>query len=292
MASMVSASTRRVEGAGISLRRQHYDAVLATDRRVDWLEIQPENFMGIGGKSRTVLDRCAERHAVVPHGVALSLGGPDPLSTEYLDRLKELTHRIGCPWFSEHASFAGAGGQLFHELLPLPFTEEAALHLAGRTRRVADHLELPVLVENVTYYAAMPGGTLTEGEFLAAVIASSGAGLLLDVNNVFVNAENHGVDPREALVSLPLHATRQIHLAGHRKMNGYLLDDHGAAVTDAVWDLYELAVSIVGPVPTLVEWENHVPSLDVVLDEADRARAVLARHIRSDAAARSVVADG
>lgn len=277
-----------IAGAGISLRRQHYDALLATERRVDWLEIQPENFMGMGGKSRAVLERCCERHPVVPHGVALSLGGPDDLSREYLDQAKALARRLGCPWFSEHASFAGAGGQLFHELLPLPFTEEAARHLALRTRRASDHLELPVLVENVSYYAAMPGGRLTEGEFLTAVIETSGAGLLLDVNNVFVNATNHGVRPSEALLALPLHATRQIHLAGHRRMDGYLLDDHGEAVADPVWELFELALSVVGPVPTLIEWENRLPALEVVLDEADRARAILARHRRPDPDARSV----
>jgi hypothetical protein len=261
-------------GVGIGLRRQHLDAITKTERRIDWIEIIPENFMGFGGHARRALDKCSQRWPVAVHGVALSLGGPDPLDQAYLAELGSLLDRVGAAWFSEHACWSAIGGVQTLDLLPLPFTETAAEHLAARTRHVADRIGLPLLLENITYYAEMPTSVLSEGAFLREVLQRSGAGLLLDVNNVYVNACNHGVDPRAALEALPIERTRQIHLAGHRREGDVLLDDHGSAVHDPVLDLYAFALERTGPVPTLIEWDNRVPPLDVLLDDADRVRAV------------------
>ena len=261
-------------GVGIGLRRQHLDAITKTDRPIDWIEITPENYMGFGGRARRVLAECARRWPVAVHGVALSLGGPDPLDEAYLAELGSLLDFVQATWFSEHACWSAIGGVQTLDLLPLPFTEEAADHLASRTRQVADRIGLPVLLENITYYAEMPTSVLSEGAFLREVLQRSGADLLLDVNNVYVNACNHGIDPRIALEALPIERTRQIHLAGHRKARDVLLDDHGSPVPDPVLDLYAFALERTGPVPTLIEWDNRVPSIDVLLDEAGRVRAV------------------
>jgi uncharacterized protein (UPF0276 family) len=262
-------------GVGIGLRRPIYDEVLRSRRRIDWLEIIPENFMGHGGRAASVLDACLERWPVVAHGVALSLGGPDPLDDAYISALAPLLDRLGTTYFSEHLSYSAVHGVRFHELLPLPFSEEAALHAALRVREVSSRLGIDIVLENISYYAIMPGSTLGEGEFIRAVLEESGAGLLLDVSNVYVNAKNHGRDPTEALLSLPLEHTRQIHLAGFRREGDLLLDDHASAVADEVWPLYREALRRVGPVPVLIEWDQAIAGLDPMLDEADKARRIL-----------------
>lgn len=263
-----------VSGVGVSLRREHYDAALASSRRLDWIEIQPENFMGFGGLPRAVLERVACKWPIVPHGVGLSLGGPDPLSHAYLLALRAMIGDLDCAYFSEHASFSSARGVSFHGLYPLPFTEEAALHLGRRAASCADELGTPLLLENITYYGMMPGSALSEGAFLTEVLEISSAGLLLDLNNVYVNAKNFGVDVDVALGALPLERTRQIHLAGHTRDGGRLIDDHGGRVPEVVWDLYRKVVRRLGPVPTIIEWENRLESFDALLDEADKARAI------------------
>lgn len=265
---------RSVVGVGVSLRREHYDAALASERRLDWIEIQPENFMGFGGLPRAVLERAASKWPIVPHGVGLSLGGPDPLSKPYLAALTSMIGQLDCPYLSEHASFSSARGVSLHGLYPLPFTEEAAAHLGRRAAACADELGIPILLENITYYGKMPGSSLSEGAFLSEALQISGAGLLLDLNNVYVNAKNFGVDVDVALDALPLERTRQIHLAGHTRERDRLIDDHGGRVPEVVWDLYRKVVRRLGPVPTIIEWENRLESFDALLDEADKARAI------------------
>ncbi len=267
--------SRRIEGVGISLRPEHHGAILATERRVDWLEIQPENYMRQGPRAQWALDACSERWPLIAHGIALSLGSPDPLSSDYLGDLARVLERIDAPYFSEHASFASAGGMSFHELLPLPFSERMADHLAARIREARDAIALPLSVENITYYAVMPSSAMSEGAFLTRVLDEADAGLLLDLNNVYVNAINHGQSPERVLHDLPLARTKQIHLAGHCREGDLLIDDHGSAVPEPVWELYRAALERLGPIPTLIEWENNLPSVDRVLDEADKARALL-----------------
>lgn len=270
-------AVKRVEGVGIGLRKAHYQELKSSEREIPWLEIVPENFLFHGGFRSDSLRFCAERWPLIPHGVSLSLGGPDPLDLHSLGALKELAGDLEAPYVSDHACFSSAHGISFHDLMPLPFCEEAALHMASRARQVMDYLELPLLLENISYYAVMPGSCLSEGEFLRIVLEESGAGLLLDVNNVYVNATNHGQDPVEALLQLPIERARQIHLAGHVKDGDYLLDNHGSEVSSEVWDLYRIALDRVGPLPTLIEWDTHVPALDLVLDEAQKANRILQR---------------
>jgi uncharacterized protein len=271
-------------GVGIGLRREHFAAIERCERTVDWLEIIPENYVGYGGAARRNLAHCRERWPVVAHGVSLSLGGPDPLPGEYVAGLRRLLDELQAPFYTDHLCYATIDGINFYDLLPLPFTEEAVRHTAGRIRELTERLGRPVAVENITYYAEMPGGQLSEGQFVTAVVEEAGCGLLLDVNNVYVNAKNHGLDPLAVLEALPLHRTRQIHIAGHVEEGGRLLDNHGRPLVDPVWQLYEQALARVGPVPTLLEWDTDIPALDRVLDEADRAREIWRRFAAAPAA--------
>ncbi len=264
-----------VAGVGIGLRRPLYDSLVATERKLDFLELIPENFVSIGGWRRRMLNGVRGRWPLLVHGVSLSIGGPDPLNLEYISGLKALLDEIDAPFYTDHLCYASAHGIQFHDLLPLPFTDEAVHWVAGRTRELANRIERPVLLENISYYAEMPGSALSEGEFVRGVLEEADAGLLLDVNNVYVNARNHGRDPRQALLDLPLERTRQIHLAGHQVEGDILLDDHGSAVIEPVWELFRLAVERTGAVPTLIEWDNNIPPLDRVIDEADSARKIL-----------------
>ncbi len=269
----------RLEGVGIGLRQEHWAQLPVVERPLDWLEIVPENFIASGGRTGQVLDQCLERWPVGVHGVSLSLGGPDPLDDDLLSGLGRLLDHIGADVMTEHACWSSAHGRHFHDLLPLPMTQAAADHLGARARRARRVLGRPLLLENITYYAAMPTGAearLEEGPWLSQVLEEADAGLLLDVNNVFVNATNHGLDPRALLLSLPLERTGRIHIAGHVQREGMLIDNHGAPVADGVWELFRLALSRTGPVPVLLEWDLEIPSLDRVLDEADKARAIQA----------------
>ena len=272
------------QGVGIGLRREHFAAIEQCDRELDWLEIIPENYVGHGGVVRRNLARCRERWPVVAHGVSLSLGGPDPLDAVYVAELKQLLDEIEAPFYTDHLCYATIGGNNFYDLLPLPFTEEAVRHTAARIRELADRLERPVAVENISYYAKMPGGTMAEGEFVSAVVREADCGLLLDVNNVFVNARNHDEDPRAALEGLPYERTMQIHIAGHIEQGGRLLDTHGRPLVTEVWELFAHALTLTGPVPTLLEWDTDIPELTRVLDEADRARAIWREHAQGSAA--------
>ncbi|MCX4244993.1 DUF692 domain-containing protein [Paraliomyxa miuraensis] len=270
-------TTTQPTGVGIGLRREHFAAIEQCERRVGWLEIIPENYVAHGGHALANLRWCAERWPVVAHGVSLSVGGPDPLDEDYLVGLRRLLDELRAPFYTDHLCYATIGGVNFYDLLPLPFSEEAVHHTAARIRQLADRLERPVAVENISYYATMPGGTMSEGQFVSAVVEEADCGLLLDVNNVYVNAQNHREDPRASLAALPLHRTMQIHIAGHVKEGERIIDNHGRPLIEPVWALYEQALQAVGPVPTLLEWDTDIPALDRVLDEADRAQAIWER---------------
>ena len=273
---MIGASQHPLRGIGIGLRSELRGDLEQTTRQIDWLEFTPENYVEHGGWRRAELDFARARWPLIAHGVSVSIGGPDPLDEHYLLALKRLLDEIGAPYYSDHLCWSAARGHHFHDLLPLPFTEEAARYAAARARRVSELLERPLLLENIAYYATMPGSTLSEGEFVSAAIRESGSYLLLDVNNAYVNAKNHGVDPLAVLTALPLDRTLQIHLAGHELDDeGLLLDGHGSPVADEVWALFCEAIRRVGEVPVLVEWDNDIPSLDRVLDEAEVARCLL-----------------
>jgi uncharacterized protein len=268
---------RALSGVGIGLRRELADALIETERRVDWLELIPENVVALHGRATFQFEQLAGRYAVASHGVALNVAGPSALPMDLLHGLRALDRRHGFSLVSEHLCWSANERRNFVDLLPVPFTDAFVKHVAFRVGVIQDVLGRQLLLENISAYARMPGGVLDEGAFTRAVLDESGAGLLLDVNNVYVTARNLGLDPSALLQSLPLGRTREIHLAGHHQRHGRLVDTHGAPVCAEVWSLYEEALAVVGPVPTLIEWDTSVPALDVVLDEADRARALLER---------------
>ncbi len=271
---MKNLAPSRPRGVGIGLRRPHHDAVLGTDRRIDWLEIVPENFVATGGPTRRALHASAERWPIIGHGVSQCAGGRDPLDPDYLAGLKGLLDELGAPYYTDHLCYGAIDGVTYHDLLPLPFNDDAVLHCARRIRELSERLERPVAVENISFYAVMPGSQMSHGEFVTAVTEEADCGLLLDVNNVFVNARNHGGDPAAWLSALPLQRTMQMHIAGHIEEEGRLLDNHGSPVVPGVFALFRQALEAVGEVPVLLEWDTDIPSLDRVLDEADAVRTI------------------
>ncbi|MSP62461.1 MAG: DUF692 domain-containing protein [Myxococcales bacterium] len=265
---------RTIEGIGLGVRRPFLQGLLATSRRVDWLEITPENWMFYGGAARRSIDACAERWPIVPHSVSLSIGGLDPLDETFLAAQAALVRRLGAPFWSDHLCYSTVDGKPTHDLLPLPFTEEAAENAAERVRACERRVEAPLLLENATYYAHMPGCTMDEAAFLRAVLERADCGMLLDVNNVYVNSLNHGFDPRAFIDRLPIDRVRQIHVAGHTRVGDTVIDTHIGPVIDEVWALYRHTLARAGHlIPTLIEWDEDIPPLDELLDELDRARA-------------------
>jgi len=270
---------KKLEGIGIGVRTPYVNELLSTSRRVDWLELIPENWMFHGGRKRRLLDQLNERFTLAPHSVSLNVGGLDALDPRFLDGLASLTKKLDSPFFSDHVCFASTHGRPLHELLPLPFTDEAVELVGRRGRKAAERVGRPLVLENATFYAHMPGGKgeLTESQFLAACLKQSGAKMLLDVNNVYVNSKNHLFDPKAFIDSLPLEQVEYLHLAGHTLQGDVIIDTHIGPIIDDVWSLYRYVLQKAGRlIPTLIEWDQDIPPLDVVLDEADRARAIAA----------------
>jgi uncharacterized protein (UPF0276 family) len=261
-------------GHGIGLRTCHYREVLEQHPRVDWFEVISENFMVPGGNPRRVLREVRARYPVVMHGVSLSIGSTDPLDPRYLDELAQLAAEVEPAWVSDHLCWGSFGGRHAHDLLPLPYTEEALAHVADRVLAVQDKLKRQILIENVSSYVSYRHSTMREHEFLAALCERTDCGLLLDVNNVFVSAHNHDFAPRDFLDGLPVGRVRQMHLAGHSVEGPLLLDTHDHEVCDGVWELYRHAVARFGRVSTLVEWDDHIPPLERVMEESAKARAI------------------
>ncbi|HSN20699.1 MAG TPA: DUF692 domain-containing protein [Usitatibacter sp.] len=272
-----------LRGFGLGLRPEHYRELAAGGPRVDWLEVLTENYLVPGGKPLDFLDRIRAHYPVAMHGVSLCIAGTDPLDEGYLSALRALAARVQPAWISDHLCWTGIGGTNLHDLLPVPFTEEALRHVSARIGRVQDFLRRPLLVENVSSYVRYADDAIAEGEFLAALAARSGCGLLLDVNNVHVNAVNHGFDARRVIDALPAAAVRQVHLAGHADNGDHLVDTHDAPVCDAVWSLYEHAVRRFGPVPAMIERDDRIPPLAELLDELDVARRRTAQALQGGA---------
>jgi len=238
---------------------------------VDFLEVAPENWIGVGGRFGKQFRQLAERYPVVLHGLSLDIGGPDPIDTQLVQAVRDLMAEVEVPLYSEHLTYCAAEGHLY-DLLPIPFTEEAVHYVAARVRQVQDIIGEPIALENASYYA-QPHTELSEAEFIAAVLQESGCGLLLDVNNIFVNSVNHCYDPVEFLDALPLQRARYIHVAGHYdEAEDLKVDTHGADVIDPVWSLLAQAYSRVGPLPTLLERDFNLPPLDELLQEVAQIR--------------------
>jgi uncharacterized protein (UPF0276 family) len=264
--------------AGVGLRAAHHDTLPAQRPDVGWIEAHTENYFHASGPAARALDRARSHYPLSLHGVGLALGSADPLDREHLRQVRDAIKRYEPVLVSEHACWGHVDGHHFNDLLPLPYTEEAVEHLAARLRAVQDFLERQVLLENLSAYVAFAQSPLGEGEFLAAVVERSDCGLLLDVNNVYVNAHNLDLEPEAFLAALPVTSVREIHLAGHsrRRVGAHdlLIDDHGSVVPEPVWELYRAALRRFGHVPTLVEWDTNVPALDVLVHEAHVADTV------------------
>jgi uncharacterized protein (UPF0276 family) len=238
---------------------------------VDWFEIISENFMVDGGRPLHVLDQILEQYRVVQHGVSMYFGSVEPLNREHLRRLKALVRRTKTPWLSDHLCWGSVDGTYSHDLLPMPYTFEAAKNTARKIREARDFLEVPVVVENVSSYAEFHASEMTEWQFLTEVVEDADCGILLDVNNIYVSSRNHSFDPYEYVNNVPHERVAQIHVAGHSKFEKYILDTHDHAVIDPVWQLYARAIELIGPTATLLEWDDRIPSFDEVHGEALKA---------------------
>lgn len=259
-------------GFGLGLRRQHYAAILEQRPAVDWFEIITENYLVDGGKPLHYLDRIRADYPMAMHGVSLSIGGTEPLDRDYLRQVKTLAERVQPVWISDHLCWTGAAGLNLHDLLPLPYTEEALRHVAARVRQVQDILGRRILLENVSSYVTFQASEMTEWDFLVGVAEAADCLILLDVNNVYVSARNHGFDPRRYLQAIPAERVRQIHLAGHTDHGDQVIDTHDHPVAEAVWALYAETLRRIGPTAVMIERDDHIPPLDDLLAELELAR--------------------
>jgi uncharacterized protein (UPF0276 family) len=261
-------------GVGLGLRTVHYADIVRDHPPVDWFEVLSENYMQTAGRPLDFLDRVAERYPVVLHGVSLSIGSTDPLDREYLRELRALRDRVRARWVSDHLCWTGVAGKNTHDLLPLPYTEETLAHVAARVRAVQDFLGAPLALENPSTYVEHAGATMREWEFLGRLAEEADCALLLDVNNVFVSAYNHGFDPAAYLAAVPFDRVVQLHVAGHTDHGTHIIDSHIGPVPDPVWRLLAQAHAK-GPASVLLEWDAEIPSLAETHAEALRARAFI-----------------
>jgi uncharacterized protein len=269
-------------GFGLGLRVPHYEAILATRPAVDWFEVLTENYLVPGGRPLHYLQQIREHYPLAMHGVSLSIGSSAPLDRQYLRDLKSLAQRIEPAWISDHLCWTGIAGRNTHDLLPLPYTEEALAMVVERVRTVQDFLGRRILLENVSSYVEFSDSRLSEWQFLGEIAARADCLILLDVNNIYVSAVNHEFDPLEYLNAIPAERVQQIHLAGHENHGAYLIDTHDHPVPDPVWDLYAAAVRRLGPVSTMIERDDHIPPLEELCAELERARSLCRRTLADD----------
>jgi uncharacterized protein len=275
--------TRPSIGFGLGLRVEHYEAILSQGRDVDWFEALTENYLVPGGKPLYYLSRIRERYPLVLHGVSMSIGSTHPLDRAYLAQVKALAARIEPEWISDHLCWTGVAGRNVHDLMPLPYTEEALANVVERVRTVQDILGRRILLENVSSYVTFRDSRLTEWEFLAAVAEQADCLILLDVNNIYVSSINHEFDPHEYLNAIPAERVQQIHLAGHEDHGDYLIDTHDHPVPGPVWNLYGEAVRRFGNVATMIERDANIPPLEELCAELAAARTVASQALAAAA---------
>ncbi|QKV20363.1 MNIO family bufferin maturase [Oricola thermophila] len=279
--SRFAASTARIPAsAGVGFKHAHLDAILSDPGPVGFLEVHAENYMGDGGFPHRALERVRRDFPLSLHGVCMSIGGPRPLSADHLDRFRALVERYEPALVSEHLAWSTHDEVFMNDLLPLPYTEETLGHVCAHVERMQDHIGRRILLENPSTYVVFDNSTMSETDFLREIVRRTGCGLLLDVNNVFVSATNHGFSPMSYLVDYPMEHVGEIHLAGHAVQEDdegdpLLIDSHDAPVADAVWDLFSVVVRQCGPVPTLVEWDSDLPDWPVLRAEAEAADRIL-----------------
>ena len=267
-------------GFGLGLRSEHYLDLIEHQQPVDWLEILSENYMIAGGKPLYYLDKICERYPVVMHGVSLSIGSADPLNQTYLHDLKKLAQRVKPQWISDHLCWTGTNGINLHDLMPLPYTDEALQHLVERINKVQDFLGQRILLENVSSYLTYQHSTISEWEFLSAIAQQADCLILLDINNIHVSAHNHGFNSLTYLAALPAERIQQIHLAGHLNKGDYSIDTHDHDIIDSVWELYEESILRFGPISTMIERDDDIPPLNILLDELQKARTISAQALK------------
>ena len=260
-------------GFGLGLRSLHYDEILASNPDCDWFEIISEDYLS-GGSALYYLDKIKERYPLVMHGVSMSLGSMDPLNWDYLHALKKLMQRVNPLWVSDHCCWTGVNQINVHDLLPLPYTEEAIRHVSQRIKQVQDFLERPLVIENVSSYITYKTSVLSEWEFINAILTEADCLLLLDVNNVVVSGFNHDFDPIDYLSAIPVERVQQFHLAGHKHCDTHMIDTHDRDISDDVWDLYATAVKHFPDVPTLIERDTDIPPLNELMAELCKARDI------------------
>lgn len=277
----------KLAGFGLGLRTPHYEAVLNEPHAIDWLEIITENYLVPGGKPLDYLERIRERFPMVMHGVSLSIGSTDPVDTGYLAGVRALAARIEPHWISDHLCWTGIDGRNMHDLLPLPYTEEALALVVARVGQIQDALGRQILLENVSSYLAFHESDMSEWEFLREVAVRADCAILLDINNIYVSSVNHGFDALTYLQAIPADRVRQFHLAGHSDLGGHLIDTHDHPIVEPVWNLYRAAVARFGAVPAMIERDDNIPALSELVAELQIARDLCAAAIggQRDAAA-------
>jgi len=267
-------------GFGLGLRTDHYNEVLETKPNIDWFEIISENYMVRGGKPLHFLDKIRADYPMVMHGVSLSIGSTSAFDPTYLNDLRKLADRIQPAWISDHLCWTGIHGQNMHDLLPLPYTEETAKHVAERVSIVQDYLGRRILLENVSSYASYIDSTMSEWEFISLVCEKADCLLLLDVNNIYVSSYNHQFDAKTFIDGVPAQRVQQIHLAGHQNNGDYIIDTHDAPVIDPVWALYDYAIERFGRVSTMIERDDQIPPLCELVEELQIARKIADKQMK------------
>lgn len=282
----VNPEPESLRGVGLGLRPEHYQDFLAAPADVDWLEILTDNYLVPGGKPLYFLDRIRAHYPVAMHGVAMNIGSTDPLDFAYLRQVRDLAKRIDPHIISDHLCWTGRSGRTLHDLLPLPYTEEAVRHVSERIVQVQDFLGRRLAIENLSAYVAARS-PMTEWEFVNAVAAEADCDLLVDVNNIYVSSRNQDFEPTTYLFALDPGRVRQFHLAGHTDCGDHCIDTHDHPVADAVWEFYGLAVEHFGAIPTLLERDDRIPELPVLIDELNRARRISAEALQRRNATRT-----
>ncbi|MCK5724044.1 MAG: DUF692 domain-containing protein [Gammaproteobacteria bacterium] len=277
-----SNNNRPYLGYGLGLRKEHYETVLTERPKVDWFEIVSENYMVDGGKPLDYLTRIREHYPMVMHGVSMSIGSTEPLNFDYLKQLKELIKRVEPEWISDHLCWTGVNGLNLHDLMPLPYTEEAIQHVAERVSQVQDYLGQQILLENVSSYVSYTDSIMSEWEFFREVTERADCKILLDINNIYVSAYNHNFDPFTYLTAMPSERVYQFHLAGHTHENNLIIDTHDHPIADPVFDLYAAAVEHFGRVSTMIERDDNIPPLQELLDELEHVKNIAENYFKAN----------
>jgi len=264
---------------GIGLRPPHYSQLLAECPRVAWLEVHSENYFGDGGKPLHMLEKIRSHYPISLHGVGLSIGSADELNWNHLKKLRDLTAHVDPCLISDHLCWSSINGHYLHDLLPLPFTEEALQYVVSRIQQVQDYLHRQILIENISSYIRFEDSTIPEHDFLAEVARQSGCGILLDINNVYISTTNLGSDPEQYISAMPVDLVQEIHLAGFTSTvineKEILIDSHNRPVAQMVWNLYQKAIRLLGRKPTIIEWDTDLPPLETLCLEAHRAEKIM-----------------